>query len=109
MEAPSATMNLTKWQQKMIKDFFGVTTSSIDVIEDVRDWVKYRTPSAEALSNWRVQRMYLEDAQKEQIAKIVGMRADKMCDFIELDPEVVLKYAAMHRSGLLYAPLRKAD
>ncbi len=109
MEPQSVSMNLSKWQQKMIKDLFGVTTPSIEIIEDVREWVKYRTPSAEVLTNFRTQRMYLEDAQKEQIAKIVGMRADKMCDFIELDPEVILKYAALHRSNLLYGSMHKAD
>ncbi len=105
----STTVDLTKWQQKMLKDMFGVTTATLDIFGDVRDWVKYKTPHVEAMAKPYAQRMYLEDGQKEQIAKIMGTRAEIMCDYIELDPEVILKYAALHRSNLLYGSLRKSD
>jgi NADH:ubiquinone oxidoreductase subunit E len=86
--AASLTVNLTKWQQNMLKDMFGVKTTKLDIIEEVR-----------------AQRMYLEDDQKAQIAKILGMKAAKMCNYIELDPEVIVKYAAMQRYPVLYGGL----
>jgi len=37
------------------------------------------------------------------------MKADKMCDYIELDPEVILKYAALHKANFLYGSPYKGD
>ncbi len=109
--AAPITIELTEGQQKLLKDIFGVTTTRLDILEELHELVKYRSLHKEAMSNLRAQRMYLEDAQKEQIANAMGkgMKADKMCDYIELDEEVILKYAALHKSGLLYAPPRKGD
>ncbi|RQW77234.1 MAG: hypothetical protein EHM14_14830 [Methanothrix sp.] len=108
-KSASITLDLTQWQQRMIKDLFGVKTTKIDMVKDILDLVKYRTPPQESLFNLRVQRMYLEDAQKEQIAKAMGTKATTMCDFIELDHDAILKYAALHKSGLLYRPLGKDE
>lgn len=106
-KAALLALNLTKWQQNMLKDMFGVTTSKIDMIEEFRQWVMYRSPDKEVLSSLRAQRMYLEDDQKAQIAKALGMKATAMCNYIELDPEVIVKYAAMQR--YLYGGLRASD
>jgi hypothetical protein len=104
-KAASLTVNLSKWQQNMLKDMFGVKTTKLDIIEEFRQWVMYRPPEKEVLSSLGAQRMYLEDDQKAQIAKILGMKAAKMCNYIELDPEVIVKYAAMQRHPVLYGGL----
>ena len=105
----TTSIKLSKWQQKMLKDMFGVTTTKMDIVEDFRQWLMYRPAPQELLANLKVQRMYLEDDQKAQIAKIMGVKAANMCDYLELDPEVILKYAAMQRHPALYGGPMKSD
>jgi hypothetical protein len=80
-KAAPLTLSLTKWQQNMLKDIFGVTTSKMDLIEEFRQWVMYRSPDKEVLSTMRAQRMYLEDDQKEVIAKAMGMKVASVCNY----------------------------
>jgi len=107
--AAPESMKLTKWQQKMLKDMFGVTTTKMDIVEDFRQWLMYRPAPQELLTSWQVQRMYLEDDQKEYLAKVMGIKAASMCDYLELDPEVIVKYAAMKRHPVLYGGPMKSD
>jgi len=100
-------VNLSKWQQKMLKDLFGVKTDTMDFVKELHDIMKYRTLIPEKVSNLHIQRMYLEDDQKVQIANIMGMKPEEMCDFIELDHETIVKYMALH--NFLYGAPRKAD
>jgi hypothetical protein len=53
--------------------------------------------------------MYFEPEQKEQGALQLGVRADIFPDYIELDPDVQVKYEAMAKSGLIQAIQSKDD
>ena len=100
-------IELSNWQKKMLRDLFGVDTDTLDFLKEMHELLRYAPPIPEKIPDFHIQRMYLEDAQKDQIAESIGVKSSELCDYLELDHEKIVKYMALNR--FLYGPARKND
>ncbi len=76
---------LEDWQMRMVKDHLGVDCHRWIVPRDPPTNLKYWGPPGD---NPSLKRMYLTEWQKREIRDIAG----ENCDFVELGPDVIVRY-----------------
>jgi hypothetical protein len=81
------SMYLTDWQMRLVKDVSGVDCHRWDIPLEQDPVVRYGIREPE---NPQAVRMYLTEWQRRQMQDEVG----SCCNFVEIEPEMVLKYSA---------------